>query len=100
MENEIKYSDDVEGSIICPSCGGGNLHHLTVTAENRDTEDGPATRVVSRGKTVTVDRTENPANRRSNLYVDFDCETCEATPRLELIQHKGSTYLRWIEVST
>lgn len=92
------FSDDYEGRLRCPSCGGEYLHHTTVEVYNRN-EDGTHGQrtVVEEGVNnyglTRVDNNVNgnPSPRRHGLVVNFYCEECEALPKLLIWQHKGST---------
>ena len=83
----------------CPSCDWSNLHHVSVEVFDRAVEDaleGVHVRVEGTRVVVSNDQTGNPSSRRDGLLIRFTCETCEATPILQMIQHKGSTYMEWM----
>jgi hypothetical protein len=100
---------DEDGRLICPNCGMFNLHQGQVIVEDRESEDGTATRTVCNGKRVrTESGVTNVAGRRDNIYITFYCEDCSTQEKngqelpdkeftLMIQQHKGPTYLKWIE---
>ncbi len=46
--------------------------------------------------TVDKDMTNNPSDRRGGIVLGFECEFCpEHIFGLNIVQHKGSTYLNW-----
>ena len=107
-EKAVKIDDY---TLICPSCGGNNLHHHTVEIFNR-TEDA-ATGVHIKAEvaewnhdndlkdTAMMDTNmeENPSKRRQGISIGFLCETCDGDDGvdmvLDIVQHKGSTYMFW-----
>ena len=66
----IKYAREIMDEVICPSCGGSNLHIC------------PA---------------ENTEGYRDQLVIKIRCacEGCGAEPELQIKHHKGSMYLGW-----
>lgn len=87
--------------LCCPRCGGDNLHHGSVQVFNRRQEDGPSSAVlipIREGPRVGAP-SDNPSARRNGLLINFFCETCGEAPAedltLEVIQHKGNTFVRW-----
>ncbi len=105
---ESNWGDNV---LLCPCCGGENLHHEAVTIYDRF-EDAPDVRVTTVegnefvSSTVPNDTSANPSSRRHGVGVDFWCESCHGESNskpakftehfvLQLQQHKGSTYLDW-----
>jgi hypothetical protein len=42
----------------------------------------------------------NPSMRRSGVQIAFICETCPAKVFLNIVQHKGNTFLEWEEFAT
>jgi len=96
--------DDLGQGLLCPSCGGGYLHHEAIDIFERP-EDADVILHTTAGDTVTsklepADRSENPSPRRHGLFITFSCEGCDATPILDIHQHKGGTFLRWRECLT
>jgi hypothetical protein len=98
MELPIKPTvwDD---ALVCPSCGEENLHHEKIEVFERVEDAAEGCHVVVEGRTLHSDPdiTGNPSRRRNGLKIRFWCEHCPATPTLELLQHKGSTYMWWGE---
>ena len=66
--------------LMCPVCGGGNLHHAGVTVYDRS-EDAETVRETHVGVDVTIGTTSgkrNPSSRRDGLAIEFYCEGCHA----------------------
>jgi hypothetical protein len=103
--------DWYDNELLCPVCNANNLHHDSVSVYHRR-EDEEAVRV------TTVDGSElvssvvpnktsgNPSGRRDGVVISFWCEHCHANAdedfpdhpalfHLEILQHKGTTYLNW-----
>jgi len=85
--------DKEDNTLICPTCGGNNLHHGTVEiyeAFIETTVNGTRTscRHVKPGE-------ENHNYRGNSLRINFDCERCRGGKSLLIAQHKGSTYVEW-----
>lgn len=81
--------------IKCPNCGSDYLHHdeVAVFFRDEDAQTGLAV-VTSKSKSISSDNISgNPSPRRSGLYINFWCEDCDAKPRMEIVQHKGITYM-------
>ena len=102
------------GALVCPSCGGSNLHHEAVHVWSRHGEDATkGTYVRADGKSSCVESDApmdgNPSRRRDGLTIEFSCEACSGAPVgasrnpsdepqkhcLHIVQHKGTTYLSW-----
>lgn len=90
---------DVVGhqTLLCPGCGNGFLHqqHVEVFDRHEDADVGMHATVEMGVTTVDVDQTENPSPRRDGIRIGFSCESCETTPSLVIIQHKGNTFVAW-----
>lgn len=85
----------VLGELVCPHCGGLNLHHEGVSVFERSAEDGPVHAVhcgVADGRQPL-----NPSARRSGVVIGLWCEGCEKRHLLNIAQHKGTTYLTWTD---
>ena len=100
---EIKLTTDIPEwtALHCPVCDEPNLHQSTLRVFDRQ-EDADFTRItqVSHAevvvKTVASDDCGNPSSRRQGLSIDFWCEHCNDRPlTLHILQHKGTTFLRW-----
>jgi hypothetical protein len=100
-----------DNPLLCPVCKSDNLHHESVEVYHR-VEDGSNVRVTS----VTGDEfsssimpekmSGNPSSRRGGIAVAFWCEQCHGEINgnvpyyydmflLQVIQHKGTTFLNW-----
>ncbi|NLX17393.1 MAG: hypothetical protein GXY45_10565 [Ramlibacter sp.] len=94
---EISTNSLNNDELVCPNCGGENLHHGTVTVYERDREDSATGRIVSTEDYVVANTSMkgNPSARRNGLLIGFKCEHCDADPVLAITQHKGCTYFHW-----
>ena len=92
-------SIDVMDQLVCPCCGGPNLHHGDVAVYHRHQEDAQVNvtvvsgREISTTSDVTVSR--NPSSRRDGITIAMECEECNSKLLLGISQHKGSTYFTW-----
>ena len=101
---KLNVSDE-EAELICPRCGGVNLHHVGVTLFERSEDGDPLVRIKVAGSTVATDvvrsgEADNPSPRRHGLAIQFTCETCNGSEQPDVIeltiaQHKGTTFLGW-----
>ena len=92
------------GELICPDCGGDNLHQDEVRVYTRRGEDqnGVLVTVDEDGKTSTVAMpAESLRGRRESLLISYWCECCHegisSAPLLwlELQQDRGCTFATW-----
>jgi NAD-dependent SIR2 family protein deacetylase len=106
---EAKLEDHI---LICPQCGGNNLHQRIVTVFNRN-EDGKHTEVTcvqahtdTSTVLITDETTSNPSPRRHGMLIDFECEHCYEMQEgdyvfdklvLAIYQHKGLTMVEWVK---
>lgn len=87
-----------EGVLVCPECGGNNLHHKWIRDYFRKCGEDKATIVTEiNGRGVrdlsSFDGDSNPSERSSGIRISFWCETCLSHVELVLAQHKGQTFL-------
>jgi hypothetical protein len=89
---------DPNDVLKCPSCDWSNLHHVSVEVFEREEDAMDGVHVQVRGKSVWVndDLDGNPSPRRHGLLIHFACETCNALSLMQIMQHKGSTYMEWL----
>lgn len=104
---------DDDGCLTCPACGNSYLHHCRVVTLARG-EDAPRVdvalingldysfneenyeyNIIAKSNVLTC---ENPSPRRGSIITEFFCEGCHAKPQLAIIQHKGCTYLEWVDI--
>lgn len=93
----------LDGSaLVCPQCGESNLHQERVEVfRRREDESGDVVRLdVARAgqlpAVAPVLALEFPREtRRQLMAIGFSCEHCTLGPTLVIVQHKGSTLLRW-----
>ena len=81
-------------AVCCPRCGSSYQHHADTVVFARDEgEDGPTT-VLAIGGPVDpfLTEVENPSPRRNAVRIHFDGE-CGHLWYLDVVQHKGETYL-------
>lgn len=99
-----EWSNDPSLALLCPKCGGNNLHQYTVHTFHRGEDEDKVinTSAYMDGTEVKVvpnDETDNPSSRRHGLTIEFECENCHQTAgdsfRLNILQHKGCTYMVW-----
>ena len=90
--------------LICPLCEGDNLHQGRVVVFERvdesagefSQEPDPAIVTVSGvGTAISADNRGNPSERRDGLRIEMECEGCGKVPDFLILQHKGTTYMRW-----
>jgi hypothetical protein len=95
-KEEWTYGEELE----CPTCNNVYLHQGKVEVfDCGEDMTGTCLHVVSGNAKVEVDKdfTMNPSPRRHGLRVHFSCEAgCK--PVLNMLQHKGNTFLYWDEV--
>ena len=96
----LEYGSFLYGELLCPHCGGSNLHHNEVHSWVRDTEDADkglhvGVSVGDQNVHVCRDMGYNPSSRRDGVRIIFWCETCDEFPELYLYQHKGTTFVHW-----
>jgi len=90
---------DVRGSeavLLCPKCDFSYIKITKTELFNRKAEDDLSGLHVSiEGISLRVDDSliGNPSDRRSGMYIYFECENCPEVSRLSLSQHKGETFL-------
>jgi len=83
------------GELQCPSCGFNYLHQGRVEVFERAEDAETGTRVVVDSGKVEVDDSMlgNPSPRRDGVRIHFWCEGCKSLPYMEIVQHKGNTYV-------
>jgi len=103
LQGEPVVMDEHQKTVLlCPRCGFNYLHQEGVDVYDReeDAEVGQHVTVV-RGTTTVSDKATpsvgNPSSRRHGLVITFTCEGCANTPHLSIYQHKGQTYIEWLE---
>lgn len=99
IKDDIVRFDDGYCRMMCPSCKAeeSNLHHSIVEIFNREEDEKNGFHVAIQDKKVTIDTDiqQNPSPRRSGLSIVFWCEQCCETNILDILQHKGMSYMRW-----
>lgn len=86
---------DNNNVLLCPNCECYNLHQFQVLSAFRDSEDKDGTIVKINRKVIIKERvlSKNIPFRRDMAVVYFDCENCDTISSLNIVQHKGCTYL-------
>ena len=99
MEVKLETNFGYGNELICPNCGCNNLHQVAVDVyfRNEDAKYGLHTCVDFSNATTDMEVGGNPSLRRSGLYITFECEQCPVESKLNILQHKGTTYLEWSE---
>lgn len=85
-------------ALECPACGCESIHQDNCATYWRDEEDSKiGTSTFSRAGKASFchDMNGNPSSRRDGISISFWCECCDVISRLDIIQHKGSTYIVW-----
>jgi hypothetical protein len=100
MRSHNDYAAIIPGGpvLACPGCEGPWLHQGRTEVFERpheDAETGLHVTVDGQQAQVTTELRDNPSSRRDGLRVYFSCEWCCAVPVLNLVQHKGQTFLGW-----
>ena len=88
-----------EPELVCPSCGGLNLHQDRIEVFDRDEDAKASVHVIVEDIKATVDceLARNPSRRRTALTIQFTCEGCSSKPLMTVLQHKGCTYVTFVE---
>ena len=97
MEPTFKSNEGGAAELKCPFCDDYALHHEEVEVFDRKEDETEGLHVViSDGKVIT-DRNlaGNPSRRRNGLSISFWCENCSVKPVMYIVQHKGSTFIRF-----
>jgi uncharacterized Zn ribbon protein len=101
---------DESGALLCPECGHHYMHHGYVTVMVRHGEDGDGGIVTVCHKRIQSRKAESKElpGRRDAVRIVFICEQChqkwedadQQIPRapftLQIIQHKGQTFMEWL----
>lgn len=96
MKPEFEMYEEGWGAALkCPSCGFNYLHQEVVEIFERveDAVDGLHVKVEKLSLTADTNLKGNPSRRRHGLTIKFSCEGCNCRPVLEIIQHKGNTFV-------
>ena len=95
------YVANSGGLLECPACGGNHLHHFKVDVYERseDQDSGLHVSVEDGKSSEDGNLAGNPSRRRHGLSIHFRCEHCPATPVMTIAQHKGNTWVDFLNVS-
>jgi hypothetical protein len=108
-------SETGHNALLCPQCGGNNLHQGAVHVWQRSNEDSENGTYVCAQNSISQVQFDanmggNPSRRRDGMTIEFECENCGGGPvphqnpadtkksYLHIVQHKGTTYLSWDKV--
>ena len=88
--------------LACPACGSTNLHHgsaehISVFMESLH-KDGKT--LLVREDLEVFEWPVVPTNyygRRDAIRIHFYCEGCPKKSALEILQHKGTTFIEWLD---
>lgn len=96
---EVNIDNDDDGVLSCPYCASNNLHHEIVDIFERVEDSKVGLHVTVKALEVSVNNNmeNNPSRRRHGLSITFWCGHCPNTSVLNIIQHKGSTYVEFKE---
>lgn len=83
-----------ENVLVCPACGGDCIHQIetVVVMRKRESEAEPLRVHVDRAGISTAFASEK-ATRRDVTRIRFRCEDCPHLSCLEVVQHKGQTFV-------
>lgn len=89
-------TEDLERpTLLCPNCGGHNLHQTAVEVTHyRSWERGVSVAVYDDGRTTT-EVFEGRFEPRNHTRMSFLCENCCDVPDLQIYNHKGLMQLSW-----
>ena len=94
---KFNTNDPYNPILLCPSCGGEFLHHDDSAVEVWQRGEDELLRgcaILPGGEGVKfIPAEDNPSSRRSGVRLRFRCEICPSISRLEIVQHKGNTFL-------
>ena len=105
--SEILITDTTASTVdfdrlACPYCHDGFLHQRGVEVFFRTIEDSETGLYVSVDSNCNFAKDHsmagNPSFRRDGILIHFECEICPPNKNrhtLSVIQHKGSTLVRW-----
>ena len=89
------------GRLTCPCCKDeeSNLHHSRIEIFNRQEDAIFGNRTIIDGSITMVDNNidGNPSPRRDGISIVFWCEQCCEQSILDIIQHKGMSFMRWYD---
>ena len=102
-EDVVLTSDHFSHRLICPICDGEYLHQQAVGVYHNPfdsrREDSQGFLVTPDGECMVHTRLHagvlNPSDRRDGMRISFWCESSCKVPDLLMLQHKGTTYMRW-----
>ena len=112
--NPAVVDSDSYGQLNCPCGGGGNIHQENVTIFACGESAYTTTVIAQDGRNVQATEfpsqdTCNPSPARQGMLIEFTCEQCsykqngeddatlEKTFRLAIFQHKGHTFMEWVD---
>ena len=102
LKFESSYNGTGEAPLLCPVCGGRNLHHGEVevfTRSKEDSKDGYHVTVRENGWADSDrDLKLNPSARRDGVLIHLHCEGGCGPFVLQIAQHKGETLMQIGEV--
>lgn len=90
---EVKVTRDDDQMLLCPACGGDNVHHSAVVVRSRPGEDQEGIEVLVVGGVTTTTTHADFVGRRDDLEIRIWCETCPARFAIRFVQHKGNTFV-------
>ena len=112
--NPAVVDSDSYGQLNCPCGDGGNIHQGNATIFECGEDPHTTTVIAQDGCNVQATKfpsqdTCNPSPRRHGMLIEFTCEQCsykyngeddatlEKTFRLAIFQHKGNTFMEWVD---
>ena len=92
---------DTDQYLVCPCCGGKNLHQIKARMIFKDEDMDGVEHTVSKKLGGEVQsrpmKAKMIAGRRDVMYIDFSCETCSEADlyTLKIQQYMGKTIISW-----
>jgi hypothetical protein len=96
---KFKIRDNDASSLNCPICDEEYLHqNKTEIFERAEDEENGLHVIVNRNE-IKMDKNlnRNPSSRRNGLKITFWCESCQKESVLNIVQHKGTTWIYFEE---
>jgi len=93
---DLQNADELE-LLCCPQCGFHCLHHDKVEIFECEEDANSGVHVVVCDGRAVIDNSlaGNPSERRHGLRIHFWCEGCQVRSVLTIVQHKGSTFVKF-----
>jgi hypothetical protein len=97
----MDFGEPYATKLTCTHCIHDCTHHGPTHVWLRPRgEDGPSRKVTTldNGVAIEEDAQGNPSGRRDAVEIVYSCEECGGLSALQVIQHKGATYLQTVAI--